>query len=178
MTFPWLWCAEDSKPKQLSVCKNIPYQPSKYFVSCFFFNNTCRWFKSSDTTHWHTYILTNKVFFNWIYVFCRTNIFQHLGRLSSRFPWQVFSYYSLCYFSRKQSQNSVEWGNQKPKKSDTRDAGYWWLRLCIVAPAAFCFSWDTLPHIVKWFRLPMHCDRAQYADSLEKVCGQLFINCS
>ena len=52
-----------------------------------------------------------------------------------------------------------------------------WLRLCTVAPAAFCFSWDTL-HIVKWFRLPMHCDRAQYADSLEKVCGQLFINCS
>ena len=109
--------------------------------------------------------------------FCRTNLFQHLGRLSSRFPWQVFSYYSLCYFSRKQSQNSVEWGNQKPKKSDTRDAGYWWLRLCTVAPAAFCFSWDTL-HIVTWFRLPMHCDWAQYADSLEKVCGQLFINCS
>ena len=119
MTFPWLWCAEDSKPKQLSVCKNIPYQPSKYFVSCFFFNNTCRWFKSSDTTHLHTYILTNKVFFNWIYVFCRTNIFQHLGRLSSRFPWQVFSYYSLCYFSRKNRKIQLS-GAIKNQKNQTQ----------------------------------------------------------
>ena len=114
--------------------------------------------------------------------FCRTNIFQHLGRLSSRFPWQVFSYYSLCFFSRKnrkiQFSGAINFSIHKPKKSDTRDAGYWWLRLCTVAPAAFCFSWDTLLHIVKWFRLPMHCDRAQYVDSLEKVCGQLFINCS
>ena len=113
--------------------------------------------------------------------FCRTNLFQNLGRQSSRFPWKVFSYYSLCYFSRKnrkiQLSGAINFSIHKPKKSDTRDAGYWRLRLCTVAPAAFCFSWDSLD-IVKWFRLPMHCDRAQYADSLEKVFGQLFINCS